>query len=182
MPAKLPQKLTPRQKAFVREYLIDLNAGAAAERAGYSPKIARKAGCENLQKPLIAAAVQAAMQHRAQRVEITADRVLQELARVAFFDPRRLLRADGTAKPVHELDDDTAAAVAGLEIAEITGEKGKVIGTVRKYRLVDKGAAITTAMRHLGMLRDVQVHAHTTLTELLRLAEERRAKRDAIPG
>jgi phage terminase small subunit len=68
--------LTAKQETFVREYLIDLNATAAAERAGYSAKTAYSIGQENLNKPEIAAAIQKAMNERAERTRIDADYVL----------------------------------------------------------------------------------------------------------
>lgn len=68
--------MTPKQSAFVNEYLIDLNATQAAIRAGYSEKTARQTAAENLSKPDIAEAVQKAMNERAERTEITADYVL----------------------------------------------------------------------------------------------------------
>lgn len=71
--------LTAKQQAFVREYLVDLNATQAAIRAGYSAKTAGQIGGENLEKPEIAAAIQAAMDARAERTEITADYVLQSI-------------------------------------------------------------------------------------------------------
>lgn len=77
--------LTPKQAAFVREYLVDLNAAAAARRAGYSEKTARKIGQENLTKPDIAAAIAEAQQARAERVQITADDVLRGLHKEATF-------------------------------------------------------------------------------------------------
>jgi phage terminase small subunit len=154
--------LTPKQMLFVREYLVDLNATQAALRAGYSAKTAGKIGFENLQKPEIAAAIAAAQTARAQRLEVTADRVLRELARLAFFDPRKLLNADGSPKALHELDDDTAAAIAGLEVFEEfagAGQDRVQIGVVKKYKVADKNTALTNAMRHLGMLRDKVEHS-----------------------
>lgn len=68
--------LTPKQQAFVREYLVDLNATQAAIRAGYSKKTAGVVGHENLNKPDIAKAIQIEMDKRAARTEITADYVL----------------------------------------------------------------------------------------------------------
>jgi phage terminase small subunit len=76
--------LTPKQQAFVDQYLVDLNATNAALRAGYSQKTAYSIGHENLNKPEIAAAVATAMAEREKRTHITQDRVLQELARLAF--------------------------------------------------------------------------------------------------
>lgn len=69
--------MTPKQEAFVREYLVDLNATQAATRAGYSRRTAHAIGHENLTKPEIAAAIDAAMNERAKRTEITADYVLE---------------------------------------------------------------------------------------------------------
>ncbi|KEO92120.1 hypothetical protein EH31_05485 [Erythrobacter longus] len=69
--------MTPKQKAFVREYLVDLNATQAAIRAGYSKRTAHVIGHENLKKPEIAAAIEVAMDQRTKRTEITADYVLE---------------------------------------------------------------------------------------------------------
>jgi len=70
------KKLTDKQKMFVKEYLIDLNATQAAIRAGYSESTAKEIGCENLTKPNIAEAIQEAMSERSEKVEITAEDVL----------------------------------------------------------------------------------------------------------
>ena len=68
--------LTPKQEAFVSEYLVDLNATQAAIRAGYSEKTAQMIGSENLSKPMVAAAIAAAQAERSERTEITQDYVL----------------------------------------------------------------------------------------------------------
>ena len=77
-------KLTDKQRRFVEEYLVDLNATAAARRAGYSERTADHIGPELLGKTWVAVAIQEAMQQRSRRTEITQDRVLNELAIVAF--------------------------------------------------------------------------------------------------
>ncbi|WP_213469940.1 terminase small subunit, partial [Paenibacillus dendritiformis] len=92
--------LTAKQKAFVQEYLIDLNATQAAIRAGYSAKTARKIGQENLTKPDIQKAIQEAMDARAKRTEITADRVLQELAKIGFANITDYLRVSTSERVV----------------------------------------------------------------------------------
>lgn len=81
-------KLTDKQNMFVAEYLIDLNATKAAIRAGYSEKNAFKIGSDLLQKSTIQAALQQRMKDREARTAITADRVLKELAKAAFVDPK----------------------------------------------------------------------------------------------
>ena len=76
--------MTAKQERFVQEYLIDLNATQAALRAGYSGKTARSIGAENLSKPDIEKAIADALEARRLRTEITQDRVLEELAAIAF--------------------------------------------------------------------------------------------------
>ena len=76
--------LTKKQERFVEEYLVDLNATQAAIRAGYSEKTAEAIGYENLRKPQIQAVIQKAMETRSKRMEITQDRVLDEIGKVAF--------------------------------------------------------------------------------------------------
>ncbi len=154
--------LTPKQRRFVEEYLIDLNATQAAIRSGYSKKTAESQGSRLLSNAKVAAAVADQMKARSNRTEITADRVLQELARIAFFDIRRLYNADGSLKKPSELDDEAAAVLAGVDVVEMQGAMGvdgdgnanHVPMFTKKAKVFDKGTALTLAMRHLGMLKD----------------------------
>lgn len=143
--------MTPKQAAFVSEYLKDCNATQAAIRAGYSAKTADAIGKENLRKPPIRAAVDAALAKVADRAEVSAERVIRERARLAFFDPRKLLDADGNPIPLQDLDDDTAAAIAGLDVATSVSEDGSVKTTVRKYRLANKEPSLTALEKRLGL-------------------------------
>ncbi len=145
--------LRDKQAVFVREYLVDLNATAAAKRAGYSEKTAHVIGQENLRKPAIKEAISEAMKARSDRTEITADRVLLELGRLAFLDIRKAFNADGSLKPIHELDDDTAAAIAGIEVSE-THVGDSAAGTLKKIKLSDKRASLELCGRHLQMWND----------------------------
>ena len=72
--------MTKKQKRFVEEYLIDLNATQAAIRAGYSPDTAQQMGSENLSKPVIKNAIDKAIAERSRRTGINQDRVIQEIA------------------------------------------------------------------------------------------------------
>ena len=83
--------LTPKQQRFVDEYLIDLNATQAAIRAGYSVNTAAVQGYEHLQKPHIQSAIAAARARQQERTEITADRVIREIAAIALADSRELV-------------------------------------------------------------------------------------------
>lgn len=75
--------LTQKQKRFVAEYLTDLNATAAAKRAGYSEKNADKIGSELLGKTRVSAAIQEAMKQREQRTNVTQDYVIKKLKEIA---------------------------------------------------------------------------------------------------
>ena len=148
-------KLTAKQKCFVEEYLVDLNATQAAIRAGYSAKRAGELGYQLLQKTTVQNAIADGKAQRASRTEITADRVLTEIARLAFFDIRRLVDNDGKPIPMQELDDDTAAAIAGLDLVEYyeVNDEGKKVfaGRVKKYKLADKKGSLELLGRHLGL-------------------------------
>jgi phage terminase small subunit len=84
-------KLNPKQRRFVEEYLVDLNATAAAKRAGYSERTARQAGAENLSKPVIKAAIQEAIKERSEQTGITAAEVLRHWQELARADPNELV-------------------------------------------------------------------------------------------
>lgn len=154
------KKLTPKQQAFVEEYLLDLNAAAAARRAGYSEKTADRIGHENRRKPEIAEAIQAALAARSQRTEITADRVLEELARIGFSDIRDLFTWDAERAafvPSRELSEDEAAVIAAVESESVTytTEDGGTETKVKlKLKTYDKLAALEKIGRHLGMFKD----------------------------
>ena len=145
-------ELTPKQARFVAEYLVDLNATQAAIRAGYSPRTAKVIGAQNLSKLNIQSAIQEAIETQQERTEIPADRVIQELFRVASFDPRKLFRSDGTVKDIHELDDDTAACIGGLEMQTDTNGT-----TTRKVKIWDKNSALEKLGKHFMLFTD-RVH------------------------
>jgi phage terminase small subunit len=91
---------------------------------------------------------------------------LQERARLAFFDVRKLLDATGAPKAIQDLDDDTAAAIAGLDVVNI-GSDDKRVGEVLKIKLADKNASLTALEKHLGLYKDAdsgdgvhEIHIH----------------------
>ncbi len=147
--------LTPKQQKFVDEYLVDLNATQAAIRAGYSEKTARQMATENLSKPNIAKAIEERQKALQEKTGITQERVLAELKNLAFLDIRKLFNDDGSLKNIKDLDDDTAAAVAGLDVYTERGSGDTpAIGTTSKIKLVDKRGSLELLMRHMGMLND----------------------------
>lgn len=145
-------KLSARQKRFVTEYLVDLNGAQAYRRAGYVAKNLNTAiaGASRLLASVrVAAAVQAAMQKREIRTEITQDMVLRELAKIGFQDVRALYRPDGTLIPITELDAGAAASISSVEV--LTSGEDQGYARTTKVRLWDKQAALVNIGKHLGM-------------------------------
>ena len=85
------RSLTAKQAAFACEYLVDMNATQAASRAGYSRKTAASQGERLLRNVEVRQAIDAGLNSRATKTGVTTERVLRERARLAFFDPRKLL-------------------------------------------------------------------------------------------
>lgn len=164
--------MTPKQQRFINEYLIDLNATQAAIRAGYSKRTAYSIGDELLKKPEIASAIAVAEKSRAERTEVTADKVLQELAKIGFSDIRKLFTSGGSIVRIEDLDDDAAAALSAIEVV-----RRRVPGSdreepeyedVTKIKLWDKRAALVDIGRHLGMFTDnVKVDTGAGLKDFL---------------
>jgi phage terminase small subunit len=155
--------LTPRERRFVLEYLVDLNATQAAIRAGYSARTARQIASENLTKPDIKAVVDAALEERARRVEVKADDVLRELLRVGLADPARLIGEDGRLLLLGDMPEDVRRAVASIEVEELfegRGEDREHIGTLRKVKLWNKNEALRDLGRHLKLFTDVNENRH----------------------
>lgn len=143
--------MTKKQKAFVEEYLIDLNATQAAIRAGYSPDTAKVIGCENLTKPDIKAAIDKAIAERSRRTEITQDRVLREIARVAFVNPADVIDLQ-SATVKRDAHEDDLAAIASVRVKIIPTQAGEI--EEYEVKLHDKLRALDMLSRHLGMYND----------------------------
>lgn len=158
-------KLNPRQQRFVAEYLVDLNATQAAIRAGYSAKTAESQGSRLLSNAKVAAAVQAGGVKLARRLEVTQERVVEELRRIAMADIRNLFTWDEEKAafiPSRDLTDEQAAAIASVESETIrtTNLDGSVDVKIKlKLRTYDKKGALDSLAKHLGMF--IERHEHT---------------------
>lgn len=159
------RKLNARQSAFVREYLVDLNATQAAIRAGYSENTAAAQASRLLRNVNVKSAIAKAKRERANKVEITAERVLKEAARLALYDVRKLYRDDGSLVPITELDDDIAAAIVGIDVTVAGNELATE--TTHRYRLADKNNALERLFKHLGLYELDNSQKSDPLTTLL---------------
>ncbi|MEG0377292.1 MAG: terminase small subunit [Eubacterium sp.] len=159
-------RLTAKQKRFIDEYLIDLNATQAAIRAGYSPETAQQIGSENLSKLVIRARIDQAMAERSKRTGINADRILIELARIGLVNPKHLINFDEATVRGDATDDDTAA-IASVKVKTIPTEDGDIVE--REVKLYDKTKALELCGKHLGMFKDKVELSGTIETETSKL-------------
>ncbi|RUV90257.1 terminase small subunit [Mesorhizobium sp. M1A.F.Ca.IN.020.06.1.1] len=161
-------ELTPKQALFVNEYLVDLNATAAAKRAGYSELTAQVQGSRLLSNVMVAQAIAARQAAIADRLGVTQEKIVAELAKIAFADIRKAVRwgkspvdtksenADPNGLgvypvelvPSETIDDDTAAAVSEVSLTQ----------TGIKIKMHDKKSALVDLGKHLGMFKERVEH------------------------
>lgn len=163
-------KLTAKQMRFVDEYLVDFNVTQAAIRAGYRAGSAHQCGWQNMKKLEIQTEISRRQKDLQRRTEVTQERVVRELARVAFADAashvqvrlREVPCPDGTrarvpvveVKPTAELTDDQRAAIAQIK----QGANGIEV------KMYDKIKALELLGRHIGMFTD-KLDIKATVTE-----------------
>jgi phage terminase small subunit len=173
--------LTDRQSVFVSEYLVDLNAKQAAIRAGYSLKYAKLQACQLLRHPKVSEEIQKAMDKRAKRTEITADRVLQELAAIAFSDIRKLYGEDGKLLPPHLLPDDIAPVLAAVKVVSerfVNDEENPYHERTVEAKVWDKLKSLELLGKHLKLFTDkVEIDVSDSLAKRLKEARERTRNR-----
>jgi len=144
-------RLTLKMKRFIEEYLVDLNATQAAIRAGYSPESAYSIGDENLKKPVIKNAIDKALAERSRRTGINQDRILLELAKIAFLNPIDVIDMDEATIRGDANREDTAA-IASVKVKTIPTPDGNIVE--REVKTYDKLKALEQIGRHLGMWKD----------------------------
>lgn len=159
---------TAKQARFIAEYLLDLNAAGAATRAGYGARSARHTASRLLQKPHVRAEVQRLQAKQLEKAEVTAEGVLEQLRRVAFFDPRDVYDDRGSLKHPTEWPAPARAALVSFDVT--TGDVGvgdASLERIIKVRLESKLQALELLAKHLGLLTDRrQVDQTLTITWL----------------
>lgn len=147
----MAKKLTKKQQLFVDEYLIDLNATQAAIRAGYSVDTAAVIGCENLIKPNIQEAIAKAMAERSKRTGVNQDRVVLELARIAFVNVENVVDTD-TGEILSNATEDDLACIESVKFKQSDNQYGGSIE--REVKFASKLKALEMLGKHLGMWND----------------------------
>lgn len=156
-----------REKRFIKEYIIDLNAAQAAIRAGYSPRTAKQQGQRLVKKDSVQAAIQKEISKRSKRTEITADKVLEEYAKLGFSDVSDYLEVVtervlvGHDKETGEPISDISQFVLMKDTANIPKNKLAAISEIKQakdgsisFKLHDKKGALDSIAKHLGMFVD----------------------------
>lgn len=195
-------KLTKKQQRFVDEYLIDLNATQAAIRAGYSEDSAKEIGCENLTKPNIQQAVAEQMAERSKRTEITQDKVLRELAAIAFakatdyasvIEKQAVYTTDeGVRIPLHD-ENGNAVMIQDVQLVltdTLNDAQKTALAEIKhgKYgievTMCSKEKALELLGRHLGMFKDkVELSGiETEMSKLDAIISQMRAGKDTDKG
>ena len=145
------KKLTPKQQKFVNEFLIDMNGTQAAIRAGFSAKRADAIAYNLLRKTEIQEAIKLRRNDLARKTEVTQERIVLEMSRLAFMDIRNLFNDDGSPVPIKQLSDAAAACISGIQVVSI-GNADVGIGHVMKYRMPDKNRALENLAKILGFM------------------------------
>ncbi len=182
-------KLSSRQALFVVEYLVDLNSTQACIRAGYAPKHADVTGPRLLGMVGIQTAIQAALAKRSERTEITADRVLRELAVIGFSDPGDILDFTGPVprlKPSNEITERARRSIASIKVkrsVEGFGDDASPVEVI-EFRFWDKPSTLVQLGKHTGVLLDkLKVEGDVTLKIVEEIVDGRTDKNDpSAPG
>lgn len=145
-------KLNAKQRRFVEEYLIDLNATQAAIRAGYKrSEYTDTNAAKLLENTSVAEAIEKAMAERSKRTGISQDRVLEEIAKLAFVNAADVIDMDSvTVLPGVARED--LACIKSVKVKRTT--KGKNVIEEREVQFYDKKASLELLGRHLGMFKD----------------------------
>lgn len=166
--------MTDKQKLFCDEYLIDLNATRAYKVAYPNCKkdeTAKSAGSRLLTNVNLQKYIAEKMKEREKRTEITQDMVLNELAKIAFLDIRKIYNENGSLKNIHDIDDDTAGAITSIESVEEFagyGQDREQIGYNKKVKMSDKAKALELIGKHLGMFKETNMNVNMNYEEYLK--------------
>lgn len=152
--------LTDKQKLFCKYYLISFNGTKAAIEAGYSKKTAYSIANELLKKKEIQEYLNSQKNEIFKKVDVTKERVLQEIGRIAFSDIRKLYNDNGSLRTVKDIEDDSAACIAAVEVFEEfsgRGEDREHIGNTVKVKLWSKEKGLEMLAKHFDIYSDAPI-------------------------
>ncbi|TAL78725.1 MAG: terminase small subunit [Bacteroidetes bacterium] len=179
--------LTIKQEKYAQNLFKGMTQREAYKDAynaeGMSDKCIDEEACILAANPKVSQRIEKLTNDLQLRNMVTIENVVSEYAKLGFFDPRKLFNEDGRPKDITELDDETAAALAGLDVQEVyegTGEDRRFIGYTKKYKLTDKKAALDSMAKYLGMFTDksevtgnVTVNFEQSLLDMIKRKEDK---------
>lgn len=171
----MPRKLTALQARFAEEFVVDLHATDALLRAGYKPTKRRHAGeiaSRLLKSPRVQDRIGELQAEISRRTQISADRVLQEFARIGFANMADYTRVVGGERvlALENATRDQLAAVAEITVEDFVDGRGEDTRQVRrtKMKLHNKHAALASLAEHLGLFtRRLELTGKVTLEQLV---------------
>ena len=178
MTRAMPRPLNPRQERFINEYLIDQNAAAAAIRAGYSPNTKGTHAAELMRNPLICERISAELATLFVGAGITAQNLLKEQARLAYFDPGCLFDAEGHPIPVHQLPPEIRSL---LTISYDTKPDGTILMRVRTPNRQQALAALEKRYTQFMAMQMQLLHTQVELAEAQAQAQANETEEEPAP-
>lgn len=145
--------LIDKHERFCQEYMIDFNGTQAAIRAGYSPDTATVQASQILTLLNVQTRLSELKKEAAEQFGVSKQQLINELKKIAFFDIRKIYSDDNSLLDVKDFDDDSAGAVAGIDVDELFEMQGRErinIGQTKKVKLHSKIAAIERVSKMLG--------------------------------
>ena len=143
-------KLTEKQRRFCDEYLIDLNATQAAIRAGYSAKTACEQGARLLANVKVQGTIAEHMAERSKRTGVNQDRIVRELAKIAFVNLTDIVDEEGRIKS--NATDEDLSCLESIKYKESSSDTGDSVE--REVKIASKLKALELLGKHVGMWND----------------------------
>lgn len=174
MARQKPTELNQRQAIFIKEYQIDFDATRAARAAGYSTNGAHVTGHKLLKNPLIKAELNKSLERISKSVDVSVNRILQELCSIAFFDIKKVMNWNETSisfVPSEQIDEMSSRAISDIK------ETVTVHGGSRGLRSHDKIRALELLGKYIGMFKDDEKDnlKKATHEEIIDMIEKRKA-------
>ncbi len=144
--------LSARQRKFALEYLLDLNAAAAARRAGYSERTADRQGARLLKH----VGMRRFLGNRVEKLEettgLTTERLERELVLLCSHDPKNCFDGNGHLLPIAQMPESSRKALISADVMVLHDDSGRAVGTTTRLRWADRSAAIRLGMQRRGLL------------------------------
>jgi len=168
-----------QQEMFVAHIMRGMCQTEAYKNAGYKTGQSENALMAHSSRLVRNGKVAARLAYKrgqlAKKMDVSAERVVLERARIAFADPAEMFDANGATLPIHEMPEDIRRAIAGVDVEELyegRGENRKKVGEVVKPRLWNKNDALESLEKQLGLFeKDNNQKRGLTILEILAIVD-----------